>query len=26
VIVTHDAEAASLADQQVKLQDGLVAP
>jgi putative ABC transport system ATP-binding protein len=26
VIVTHDAEAASLADQQVKLQDGLLAP
>ena len=26
VIVTHDAEAASLADQQVKLQDGLIAP
>jgi putative ABC transport system ATP-binding protein len=25
VIVTHDAEAASLADQQVKLQDGLIA-
>ena len=26
VIVTHDAEAASLADQQVRLADGLLAP
>ena len=26
VIVTHDAEAASLADQQIKLQDGLLTP
>ena len=26
VIVTHDAEAAALADQQVKLQDGLLVP